>query len=126
MAVVDRLGRQIPFFVEHFSYEDIRTADFDPITSLHDAYHVHPTVMTDTEVGVYEDRGFLVRPDTDGALFGITFYQYTQNKRSLTGLLPQQFLASANTWIECPFVKVYAKNAQSYTGASSYINVAPI
>jgi len=124
MTLTDNRGRQIPFFIQNFTYEDIRTADFDPITTLHDAKHVHPTELNISEVGSYKKGGFLVRPDTDGALYGITLDSYLKNNSSLTGLTPQAFLGLASTWIECPFVKVYAKNDGTYASTSSYINVA--
>jgi len=130
MALVDNRGRQIPFFVNNFTLESIATANFDPITSLHDAHHVHPVTMNDSEVGAYSRRGFIVRPDTDGALYGITWDAYMNNKvqsqPSLTGLLPQKFLGLANTWIECPFVKIYAKNDGTSPSLATEINVAPV
>jgi hypothetical protein len=126
MAINDNRGRQIPFFVEHFTYEDIQTANFDPITSLHNATHVHPTELNASEVGEYSQKGFLIRPDTDGLIYGITWRDYIDNKKSLTGLSPQAYLASANTWIECAYVKIYAHNDATYPSGSHYINVAPI
>jgi hypothetical protein len=130
MALIDNRGRQIPFFVNNYTLENIATANFDPITSLHDAIHAHPTEMNASRVGVYSRGGFLVRPDTDGALYGITWDAYKNNKidgsPSLTGLLPQKFLGLANTWIECPFVKIYSKADGTYPSTSTEINVAPL
>jgi hypothetical protein len=130
MALIDNRGRQIPFFINTFTLESIATANFDPITTLHDALHVHPAVMNLSEVGVYSRRGFLVRPDTDGALYGITWEAYQNNKidgsPSLTGLTPQKFLGLASTWIECPFVKIYSKADGTYPSLSTEINVAPV
>ena len=124
MALIDRRGRNIPFFVESFTYESIATTDFDPITSGSDA----TGTLNASKVGDIKARGFLVRPDTDGALYGITHRQYidaTRNGGTLAGLLPQKYLGVANSWIEVPFVKVFAGNG-SYQSTSSYINVAPI
>jgi hypothetical protein len=126
MTLTDNRGRQIPFFIQNFTYEDIRTANFDPITTLHDAKHVHPTELNISEVGSYQKGGFLVRPDTDGVIYGIPWRDYVNNRKSLTGLTPQSFLGLASTWIECPMVKVYAKNDGTYPATSSYINVALI
>ena len=126
MTLVTRRGAQIPFFIESFTYESIATANFDPITTKHDATHVHPTELSDSGIGMYSQNGFLVRPDTTGVFYGITWRQYFDNKKSLTGLIPQAFLGLANTWIECPFVKCYAKNDADYKSAASYINVAPL
>jgi hypothetical protein len=126
MALIDNQGRQIPFFVGTFTYESIATADFDPITTLHDARHVHPVEMNDSEVGKYSRGGFLVRPNDDGLLYGITWEDYIRNHKSLTGLTPQAFLGAVDAWIECPFVKVYACNDATYKTVATYINVAPI
>lgn len=124
MTLTNRRGREISFFIDDFTYEDIRTANFDPITTLHDGKNVHPIEMNDSRLGTYKKGGFLVRPDTDGALYGITLDSYLKNNSSLTGLTPQKFLGLASTWIECPFVKIYALNDGTYASASSYINVA--
>lgn len=125
MTLNNRRGREISFFVDDFTYEDIRTANFDPITTLRDGKNV-ATDMNDSRLGTYKTGGFLVRPDTDGALYGITLDSYLKNKSSLTGLTPQKFLGLASTWIECPFVKIYALNDGTYPSTSSYINVALI
>lgn len=114
MNLTDREGRTIPFFVDYFTYEDIRTADYSPTEDP----------STDTNfLGVIESKGFLVRPDTDGALYGITLYDYINNGNSVTGLIPEKFLGLASTWIECRFVKIYAKNDALYASASDYINI---
>jgi hypothetical protein len=126
MALIDNRGRQIPFFVGTFTYESIATANFDPITTLHDALHVHPTTLNDSELGKYTLGGFLVRPNADGLFYGITWEAYIRNKKSLTGLTPQAFLGLASSWIEVPFIKVYASNDATYKTIATYINVAPI
>jgi hypothetical protein len=126
MTLVTRRGAEIPFFIEDFTYEDIQTVAFDPITLLHDARHVHPTVLNDSDLGAYTKHGFLVRPDTDGVIYGITWRQYKDNLKSLSGLVPQAYLASANTWIECPFVKIFAHNDGTYPSGSHYINVGQL
>jgi len=122
MALIDNRGRQIPFFITSFTYEHIATANFDPITSGTDA----TGTLSISDKGKYSRNGFLVRPDTDGALYGITYDQYIRNNKSLTSLIPQKFLGLANTWIECPFVKIFANSDGTYASASAYINVAPI
>jgi hypothetical protein len=123
MALIDNKGRQIPFFISSFTYEYIATANFDPITAATDTYG---TALNTSQVGTYSRNGFLVRPDTDGALYGITYDQYIRNHKSLSGLTPQKFLGLANTWVECPFVKVYSNADGTYASTSSYINVAPL
>jgi hypothetical protein len=122
MALIDNRGRQIPFFVNSFTYEHIATANFDPITLGTDV----TGTLNDSGIGKYSRNGFLVRPDTDGALYGITYDQYIRNYKSLTGLTPQKFLGLANTWIECPFVKVYAASDAQYGSTSAYVNIAPL
>jgi hypothetical protein len=125
MTLNNRRGREVPLFVDDFTYEDIRTAAFDPITTLHDAKNVHPAEMNDSRLGTYKTGGFLVRPDTDGKVYMITLDSYLKNKSSLTGLVPQAFLGSANSWIECPVVKVFSLDDATYTDSTpSYINVA--
>jgi hypothetical protein len=127
MNITDNRGRSIPFFVGNYTYESIATADFDPITTLHDARHVHPTEMNTAELGRYSGRGFLVRPNATGLFYGITWEQYVNNKKSLTGLTPQPFLAVANTWIECPYVKIYASNSGGgFNTVATYCNIAPL
>jgi hypothetical protein len=126
MVILDNRGRSVPFFVNDFTYEDIRTTDFDPITTLHDADNVHPTEMNDSTKGKYSRNGFLIRPDTDGAIWVITHEQYVRNHKSFTGLVPRKFLGLANTWIECPVVRVHCKAVGTYAAASDYINVACI
>jgi hypothetical protein len=118
MALIDNRGRQIPFFVNSFSYEHIAAADFDPITNATDTYG---NAMNASKVGTYSKGGFLVRPDTDGLFYGIQFDQYLRNHKSLVGLTAVPFLGLANTWIECPMIKVLSAGS-----ASAYINVAPL
>ncbi len=124
MTLTNRNGREIPFFISDFTYESIATANFDPITSLHDGKNVHPVEMNDSRLGSYQKGGFLVRPNADGLLYGITWQDYRNNHNSLTGLVPQAFLGAENSWIECPFVKVYASNDGTYPSTPTLINVA--
>ena len=121
--MIDNRGRQIPFFVNSFTYEHIATANFDPITAATDTYG---NALNASQIGSYSRNGFLVRPDTDGAFYGITYDQYVRNHKSLSGLIPQKFLGLANTWIECPFIKIYAANDGTYPSVAAYCNVAPL
>ena len=122
MALIDSRGRQIPFFITNFTYEHIATANFDPITAGTDA----TGTLNTSGVGKYSRNGFLVRPNADGLLYGITYDQYIRNAKVLTSLVPQAFLGAQNTWIECPFVKIFAANDGTYPSVATYINVAPI
>jgi hypothetical protein len=124
MTITGRNGREVPFFPTNYTYEDIRTANFDPITTLHDGVNVTPTHMNASRLGCYQKGGFLVRPDSDGVIYLITLEDYQKNNNSLTGLIPRAFLGAANAWIEIPCVKVYAKNDGTYPATGSYINVA--
>lgn len=123
MAIIDKSGRQVPFFIEEFTYESIATANFDPITLLKDATDAS---LNASQVGHWVNNGFLVRPNADGLLYGITWAQYRKNNKSLVGLTPQAFLGAANSWIECPYVKVYACNDATYKTIATYINCAPL
>lgn len=113
MAQTDGQGRNIPFFIDFFELKSILINDFSPIED--------PS-LSDSEIGVYVDKGFLVRPNADGALYGITLYAYENNSKSLTGLLPEKYLGVDNQWIECRFVKVYSNNVDWVTVATE-INV---
>ena len=133
MTLTNRNGREIPFFVVDYTYEDIRTADFDPITTLRDGHNAGAD-MNDSRLGCYEAAGFLVKPDTDGVLYAITWDQYSKAIRAgqtyaervvvLAALVPQAYIGLAGVWVECPVVKVFAQSDQSYGSLASYVNVA--
>jgi len=135
MTLTNRNGREIPFFVADYTREDIRTANFDPITTLRDGRNV-ATDMNASRLGTYEAAGFLVRPDTAGVLYCITWDQYkralhagqtyAQRLVVLAALVPQPFIGAAGAWVECAVVKVFAKNDGTYPSASDYINVGLI
>jgi hypothetical protein len=125
MAIIDNRGRNVPFFVENFTLENITNDDFDPITTLTDSAHA-PGTLTASQVGQYTQGGFLVRPNADGYVYGITWRQWIDNGKSLTGLAPQGFLGLASTWVEVPYVKIYAADDGAYPTDATSINVAPI
>jgi hypothetical protein len=114
MAVTDREGRNISFFVDYTEHYSIVTEDFSPIED--------PSLSA-SEIGRYVDKGFLVRPDTDGNIYGITLYHYLKNGKSLTGLHPQPFYALANQWIECRYVKIYRGNVGTYRSIAPNIEI---
>lgn len=125
MALTDNRGRQIPFFVENFTLENITNDDFDPITLKTDS--AHPGVdLNDSQIGSYTQGGFLVRPNADGYVYGITWRQWLDNGKSLVGLAPQGFLGLASTWVEVPYVKIFASDDGAYPTVATSINVAPI
>jgi hypothetical protein len=112
-------GRALPLIVEDFNVEDITNDDFDPITTLHDADNVHPSVMTEERaIAKYEKKGFLVRPNADGDLYVVTHRQYLEavkdDKRTLATrvailatLEPKKWNGVENQWCECPIIKVF-------------------
>jgi hypothetical protein len=133
-------GAALPFFLDDFNHESLTTS-FDPIGTKHDAEHVHPTEMTEQMIEAkYAKRGFLARPNTDGSLWVITWRQYqeaihnkgltiAQKRVILAALTPKEFLASANTWIETPLIKVFGTagdGAGHYISASDEMNVGII
>jgi hypothetical protein len=125
MALIDNRGNQVPFFVEDFTLENITNDDFDPITLLTDSAHV-PGSLNASQVGRYTKAGFLVRPNADGYVYGITWRQWLDNGKSFVGLMPQGFLGLASTWVEVPYVKIYASDDGTFPTVATSINVAPI
>jgi hypothetical protein len=119
----------VPFLVDDYGYVDISTDDFDPITDLTD-WKYPAGSMNASRRGMYIRKGFLARPNDDGNFYAITYRQYHevggsfQDRRGVD-LEPQLFLGSANTWIECPLVKVFATDAGSGTECTA-INVGLI
>jgi hypothetical protein len=119
----------IPILVDDYGYVDISTADFDPITTLHD-WKYPVAEMNISRRDQYRRNGFLARPNADGLFYAITYRQYHevgesfQNRRGVD-LVPQPFLGVANEWIECPLVKVFAQDEASGTECDA-INVGLI
>jgi len=130
----DTTGKSVPFLVDDFHLESIAIANFDPIGDEADAEHV--TLLASQIENWYGKRGFLVRPDAEGSLYAVTWRQYktalragmtfAEKQAALAALVPKLFLGAANTWVECPVVKVYAHNEQEYPSAAETINVGKI
>ena len=114
MAVTDREGRNIPFFIDTYEYHVISTEDFDPISD--------PSLDA-SELGVYTSKGFLIRPNADGDLYAIPWYDYHFNGDSLTGLVPVIYMGAQNQWVECRLIKVFAHNNAHYGSTCTAINV---
>jgi hypothetical protein len=112
--ITDREGRNVPFFVDYFLYKSVATEDFSP---------TEDPSLSAVEIGLYVEKGFIVRPDADGDVYGITLYAYLRNNKSLTGLIPQKFLGSQNQWVECRFIKIYPSNDTNYKTTATAINV---
>jgi len=133
-------GAAVPLIVDDYFLEDIETDAFDPLTTLHDSEHVHPLEMTEEHAwGLYGKNGFLVRPNADGDLWCITRRQLENAVRRgapfadkvtiLAGLEPKRFNGVANTWVECPVVKVFGGEGGDtghYVSEATEINVGII
>ena len=111
-------GNPYPYFIRKPKYVSIATEDFSPMEDASESA---------TNQGTYSQRGFLVRALGDGNLYAIPHQDYVDNGYSLTGLLPQKFPMSANSWAEFVVIKVYAKNDASYAttalDATDYIGI---
>lgn len=114
MTLTDGQGRNLPIFVDYHEYKTITTADFSPSED--------PS-LTETQINRYMDKGFIARPDADGAFYGITLHAYLENKKSLTGLIPERFNGLADTWIECRYVKIFASNDASYATVANHVTI---
>jgi hypothetical protein len=112
-VLIDSEGRNVPLFVVDYVYVSIATEDFSP---------TEDASLSAEEIGLFEAKGFLVRPNADGDMYGITLYRYKNNKNSLTGLTPKRYLGAQNQWIECRFIKVYASNNGTYPSTATAIN----
>lgn len=132
MPVQQTYGAAVPFLCDDYFLEDITTDAFDPLTTLHDSEHVHPTEMDIEHAwGLYGKNGFLVRPNADGDLYCITRRQLENAVRSnatkaqrvtaLADLEPKKFNGVANTWVECPVVKVMGGDGD---GTGHYVSEA--
>ena len=114
MALTDGQGRNLPIFVDYHEYKTVTTEDFDPSND--------PS-LTANQIGRYVDKGFLCRPDADGAFYGITLHAYEANGKSTVGLIPERFNGLADTWIECRYVKIFASNDANYATVANHVTI---
>jgi hypothetical protein len=114
MIITDQEGRNTPFFIDDYEYYSIATVDFSPIED--------PS-LTESEIGKYVDKGFLVMPHADGTVYGITWRAYHNNGNDLTGLVPKIYKGKDAEWIPCRYVKVFASNDDNYKTIATTINV---
>lgn len=99
-------GTSFPEFIDDIEVKDMTSTDFSPLED--------PS-LTASEIGRYTDKGFLVRAGADGNAYVITWRQYVNNDKSLTGLIPRGPIPmSANQWLETRIIKVYAKEDGTY------------
>ena len=117
MQITDREGRSVPLFFDDYEYHSIATIDFSPIEDP-------SPPITASALGLLQQRGFLVRPNADGTVYGITLYRYIKNGNSLTGLSPKRYMGVANQWIECRFIKIYAHNDAHFVTTATAMNIA--
>lgn len=110
-------GANLPEFVDDIYYANVATADFSPLEDP------SPTVGD-----IDSFKGFLVRPQADGNLYGITWRQYEKAGKptSLSALVPVLVTCTANQWIECVYVKVFAGNDATYPTTASPLNIGVI
>lgn len=114
MAVLtDGQGRNVPLFLDYYRYFSIATADFSPLEDPSPA---------DIETGIFEEKGFLARPNADGNFYAIQLKDYLDNGKSFTGLVPEPFLGKDGQWIECRLIKVFASNDAQYGSTATAIN----
>lgn len=125
-------GAAIPFFPYDWHKIDIDPDAFDPITTLHDDDFVHPTEMPEPHMShQYERKGFLVRPNADGAVYAISKARYddvihglstwAQKRVALAALDPKEFHGHDGAWIETPIVKVFGTDGD---GAGHFVSAA--
>lgn len=125
-------GYATPLFVDDTWVEDISGDAFDPIVTLHDIDHVHPTAMTEQHAAaLYAKNGFLVRPNADGDLYVVTWRQlqnvvrsnatFDEKQAALALIEPRVLNGKDGQWIECSVVKVFGGDGD---GTGHYVSVA--
>jgi len=109
----------VGFYVDDYGYVDITETDFDPVTTLTD-WEYPDGSMHNSRLGEYLKKGFVVRADTDGILHAITLRQFKKAIKNpvgqtsatiLAGLIPEPVSLTANQWLECRLIKVFAADS---------------
>ena len=104
MNITDGRQQDIPFFVDDVVIKAV-SGDFDPYNSG------DPTI---SDKAKYLDNGFLVRPDTDGAIKVVTWANYKANKDTVVdanGVILTGCVTSK--WEEVRVVKVFETGSDS-------------
>ena len=114
-------GVNLNIIPDDILYFNLATADFSP--SEDPSPSEYPE---DGGVDHIMDKGFYVRPQAAGNLYGVTLRQYQKNGKSLSGIKPALITCAANAWIECRFVKIFATNDALYPTTASPINIGVI
>jgi hypothetical protein len=139
-SIHDTRGVAVPFLVDDFNVEDLTLGAFDPITDLHDADNVAPDEMSEERaMAKYHKNGFLVRPETTGDLYVVTWRQLENAMRGeetranivtiLAGLVPKAYDGVAHQWCEVPVVKVFGTDGDGsghYESASDNVRIGII
>lgn len=107
-------GTKQASYVNDIEYVDVSTEDFSPSEDAS---------LSVEDYGKYLLTGFLVRPQADGNIYGITKQQYDDNDKSVTGLTPQLVTGAANNWVEVRFVKIYAGDDSTYPTTCTDLNI---
>ena len=71
MELTDGRNQQVPLFVDDIYIADVSSADFDPYND---------GTITTSNQAKYLNKGFLVRPATEGSIKVVTWANYKDNK----------------------------------------------
>lgn len=61
----------------------------------------------------YTERGFWVKPDTDGNIVVVTFNDYAANGYSRSGLSGTSLIANAGEWVLTPVISIIESGTDS-------------
>lgn len=114
MVVTDNEGRRIAFEIADVEIQSIDGVDFSPIEDAS---------LSPQEIGRYTEGGFLVAPNEDDILYGITWFQYHKNGDSLTNLTPVKLYTNQKDFFPCRVVKIYADDTSGKTTTATEIQV---
>ena len=132
--ILDGDNLNTPFFVDDYGYVDVSVSDFDPVTTLTDWKYPDGT-MHESRLGSYTKNGFLVRCDTAGVLQAITLRQFKEAIKHPAGdddatilatLVPEPITLTANQWLECRLIKVFAATSSAELDLLEDINVGTL
>ena len=101
----DARNQNVAFFTDDVDIKSVSGADFDPYNS---------GSPTDSDQARYLNKGFLVRPDTDGAVKVVTFANYVENDRVVVDANAVILTGCLNAkWEEVRVVKVFDADTAS-------------
>jgi len=127
-----RTGARTPFFATNITNYHSLASDFSPIDNS-------PAVYSDSEEDVYIKNGFLIKnaTDTAGLLYVVTWETFeaawsgvnqalVTRATVLATINPVDVYLASGQWLECPVVKVFATDDQSFPSVVTHINVGTI